>query len=105
MFNTSLNNALTRANAKEIVGWGMPDYTSFVDFPIPYNNPYTIQANGWVVGYIVVAAGYFNNVFVNGVAVQKHASISFGTIFPVSKGDIVTTDAAQGNFYFMPCKE
>lgn len=104
--NGDLSNVASVAQSfkEQSVGWGMPDYSAGVSFPIPYNNPYTADSNGWVVGYISVAGGYFNNVFVNGQAVQLHTSNSFGTIFPVSKGDIVTTDASEGSFTFYPYK-
>lgn len=99
-----LDNINPSSAAKEtIVGWGMPDYSAGISFPVPYNNPYTADSNGWVVGYISVSSGYNNNIYVNSVSVQIHSSNSFGTIFPVSKGDIVTTDASSGSFTFYPC--
>ena len=105
MFISSLNNDLTRGNKSEIVAWDRPDFSSGVSFATPYNGvTYEAPSNGWVFGYISVAAGHYNYVYVNGKEVQTHVGNSWGDLFPVAKGDIVTTDAANGSFVFYPCR-
>lgn len=101
--DTDLGNVSATGKATAI-GWGEPDFTAGVTFSIPYNNPYTAQVKGWVHGYIIVGSGYMGYVYVNGETVQASGSVSIGTIFPVAQGDIVTTNSAQGNFVFYPCK-
>lgn len=99
----AINNNLTRGNKQEIDGWGMPDYSAQISFPTPYNNPYTAQKNGFVFGYTSVASGYVNKIFVNNKEVRRNVSNASGSLFPVSKGDIITTDASNGEFVFYPC--
>lgn len=94
---------LSNVDRETIVGWGMPDYTAGIAITTPYNNPYTAQANGWVFGYISVGPGFTNKIFVNSKEVTIQVGVSFGSLFPVSKGDIITTDAVVGDFVFYPC--
>lgn len=42
----SINNSLTRANKKEIVCWGMPDYTAGVEKT--FGTTYTAETNGFI---------------------------------------------------------
>ena len=94
----------SEVDSETIVGWGMPDYSASISFPTPYNNPYTAEENGWVFGYIQVAAGYTGRIFVNSKEIRRNASASCGSLFPVSKGDIITSSASNGDFVFYPCK-
>jgi hypothetical protein len=55
MFESSLNNALTRGNSAEIISWGMPDYTAGIDVTnifLSGEKTYTPSVNGYLNAFI-----------------------------------------------------
>lgn len=78
MFNSRLNNALTRGNKKEIVGWGMPDFSAaYTVNTSPSNRGTATEDCIFIVECLstnnnaaTIVAGYYQNVYAspNGAA-------------------------------------
>lgn len=105
--NSDLSNVASVASSfKEAsVGWGMPDYSAGVYVG---NLPYTAPCDGYINTHIVHNAGDVS-LYVNGVEISLvggGASAGLDYLFPVSKGDVITSSSTRA-FYandFYPCK-
>lgn len=90
MFESSLNNALTRGNSAEIAGFSFPDYNSGVTLGV---NTYTATENCWVLvnmdsnSYVVELR--VNDIFVS--AGGGSYANNDQKIFPLKKGDVAKT--------------
>lgn len=105
------------AGKAEIVGWGMPDYTSAVEHT--WGTSHAAPSNGWIFVWrrtsgndvsnsaSVVIDGYEMPVqyYYNG---QNYGSGGGGVLMPVGKGSVYATTGSAGtnnSFVFLPCKE
>lgn len=105
--NSDLSNVASVSQTfKELsVRWGMPDYSAGVYVG---NLPYTAPCDGYINTHIVYNAGevslYVNGVEINIVGGGAVAGLDY--LFPVSKGDVITSSSKKA-FYandFYPCK-
>lgn len=105
--NSDLSNVASVSQTfKELsVRWGMPDYSAGVYVG---NLPYTAPCDGYINTHIVHNAGDVS-LYVNGVEISivgGGASAGLDYLFPVSKGDVITSSSTRA-FYandFYPCK-
>ena len=110
MFNSSLNNSLTRANKKEIIEWSMPDWDSGVALPVDGTET-TITDCGWIGASGQSYAATPFNIKINGVEHYVSYFSALGTTsntlyFPVSPNDKVLVVSGTTPLYltFYPCK-
>lgn len=105
--NSDLSNVASVSQTfKELsVRWGMPDYSAGVYVG---NLPYTAPCDGYINTHIVYNAGdiylYVNGVEISIVGGGAVAGLDY--LFPVSKGDVITSSSTKA-FYandFYPCK-
>lgn len=105
--NSDLSNVSSVSQTfKELsVRWGMPDYSAGVYVE---NLPYTAPCDGYINTHIVYNAGEIS-LYVNGVEINRvggGAVAGLDYLFPVSKGDVITSSSTKA-FYgndFYPCK-
>lgn len=107
----SINNSLTRANKKEIIDWGMPDYSSTLsgvgnNYTAPYDGIFlfSVSNNNSARNIGIVPNGSSQVVFYKIIN-------SYGTTggFPVilAKGDRIIIDSTSTSLsysYFVPLK-
>lgn len=105
--NSDLSNVASVSQTfKELsVRWGMPDYSAGVYVG---NLPYTAPCDGYINTHIVHNVGDVS-LYVNGVEISivgGGALAGLDYLFPVSKGDVITSSSTRA-FYandFYPCK-
>ena len=101
----TINSSFAQINASIESCMRLPNYSAAVGISIPYTAP----SDGFVYGGVNgIDAGRY--VYVNGKMVHGHCGYSggkwvySGSLFEVSKGDVVTCDYTSGNYYFYPMK-
>ena len=112
----TINNSLTRANKKEIVGWGLPDYSARIDLATgTTEKTYQAPSKGWIGYGFLMQGNETGYVKVNDVTIisNKPAGGNYfdfvSGLIPVDKNDVIKyySNQASGefnNFQFYPVK-
>lgn len=100
--NKSINNSLTRANNKEIVSWGTPDYSAGVAISVPKSSAtYTAPSAGiYVLAYEGGSSVSGKHILVNDSIVYRYqytsaANPSFNCFVLLDKGDVLSADTTS----------